>query len=94
MPSRDPTIADSGPLSDTKAISNSHLFPELELCKYHGLLDTSLKVSPTPLHPLCPQLPSASLPNLLLLRVPISRTAILPILQVSACVPAPPETPP
>lgn len=67
MSSRDPIIADSDPLSDTKAISNSHLFPELQLCKSHGLLDTSLKVSPISLYLLCPQLPLASLPNLLLL---------------------------
>lgn len=88
-----PTITASVPLSDSKAVSDSHLPPEFQLRKSHGLLDASTQVSLSPIHPPCFQLSLGSLPNLLLPRVPLSRRAVLPILQVSACVLPSPESP-
>ena len=87
-----PSPSDSFGSSDSKAVSDSYLLSELQLCKSHGLLDTSTQVSLSPLYP-CLQLSLATLPNLPLPWVPIPRTAVLPTLQVSTCVLPSPESP-
>ena len=48
------TTADAAPLSNLKAVPNSHLLSELQVWMSHGLLDTSPKMSQIPLYPLCP----------------------------------------